>query len=120
MWFAWRDAPLECIRRKHAFHQESGRDHSGNGQNQPHQGKAGTNKADTGAVYRALQQLELDGEVESNWDTSIPGPARKIYKLTPVGWEKLDHWKEDIELRLKNLTFFLTTYKRVKNSRNGW
>lgn len=72
-------------------------------------------KADTGAVYRALRQLELEGEVESNWDTSLPGPARKIYQLTPVGWEKLDRWKEDIEQRRENLTFFLTTYKRIKN-----
>jgi len=71
-------------------------------------------KADAGAVYRMLQQLEQEGEVESNWDTSSPGPARKIYNLTDIGWEKLEYWKQDIELRLANLNYFLTTYTRIK------
>jgi DNA-binding PadR family transcriptional regulator len=71
-------------------------------------------KADTGAVYRALQQLELEGEVESSWDTSFSGPARKIYRLTPAGWQKLDEWKEEIQLRLENLNYFLTAYTRIK------
>ena len=70
-------------------------------------------KTDTGAVYRALQQLERDGEVESAWDTSNPGPARKVYQLTPAGWERLDHWKQDIEMRMENLQYFLTAYGRV-------
>lgn len=74
-------------------------------------------KTDTGAVYRALQQLELEGEVESNWDTSVAGPAKKIYTLTSDGWEKLEGWKEDIELRLENLTYFLTVYESLKNNR---
>ncbi len=71
-------------------------------------------KPDTGAIYRTLQQLERDGEVESTWDTAGPGPAKKIYSLTRAGWKKLEHWKEDIKLRIENLNYFLSTYNRIK------
>lgn len=70
-------------------------------------------KSDTGAVYRTLQQLEHQGEVKSTWDTSTPGPAKKIYKLTPLGWRKLDDWRQDIEMRIENLNSFLRTYRQI-------
>jgi PadR family transcriptional regulator PadR len=76
-------------------------------------------KADTGAVYRTLQRLENDGEVRAEWDTSIPGPARRIYRLTPTGWQKLDAWKGDIEHRIANLRYFLDAYARVQWVRDG-
>lgn len=71
-------------------------------------------KPDTGAVYRALQQLERNKEVKSTWDTSKSGPARKIYTITPLGWEKLDDWKKDIELRIEILNSFLSIYRQIK------
>ena len=70
-------------------------------------------KVDTGAVYRTLQTLETDGEVESTWDTLNPGPARKMYRLTPAGWEKLATWKTDIEHRLTILNHFLSAYDQL-------
>lgn len=70
-------------------------------------------KSDTGAVYRTLQQLEKDGEVQFTWDTANPGPARKIYQLTSLGYEKLDDWRKDIEMRIENLNYFLDTYRQV-------
>ena len=70
-------------------------------------------KVDTGAVYRTLQALEADGEVESSWDTQNPGPARKVYRLTPVGLNKLETWKTDIEYRLTILRGFLSAYDRL-------
>ena len=70
-------------------------------------------KPDTPAIYRTLKQLEKDGEVESRWDTAHTGPAIKIYSLTPIGWDKLEYWKRDIEMRLANLTYFLTTYETL-------
>jgi PadR family transcriptional regulator PadR len=71
-------------------------------------------KPDTGAIYRALQQLEQDGEVVSQWDTSKSGPARRVYRLTRAGWEKLEYWRQDIEMRLANLQYFLETYRSLK------
>ncbi|MEI7816102.1 MAG: helix-turn-helix transcriptional regulator [Desulfuromonadales bacterium] len=70
----------------------------------------GLYKPDTGAIYRCLQQLEQDGEVDSEWDTSGKGPAKKNYRLTSAGWEKLEQWRQDIEMRLANLQYFLEMY----------
>lgn len=75
-------------------------------------------KPDTAAIYRTLAQLEQDGEVISQWDTSQSGPARKIYNLTAVGWEKLEQWREDIEQRVASLQYFLNTYQVIKGDPN--
>lgn len=72
-------------------------------------------KVDSAAVYRSLQRLEQAGEVVADWDTSQPGPARKIYRLTSAGWAKLDYWKEEIEDRIQALTFFLKSYEEIRN-----
>lgn len=69
---------------------------------------------DTAAVYRTLQQLEEEKSVTSVWDTSVAGPARRIYHITPLGMDKLDEWKADIEQRVANLNYFLATYKKIK------
>lgn len=76
-------------------------------------------KADTGAVYRALQQLEQKGEVSFTWDMGMRGPARKIYQITSAGWEKLEFWKDDIEMRLRNLNYFITAYDDLKARRSS-
>jgi poly-beta-hydroxybutyrate-responsive repressor len=47
---------------------------------------------DSGAVYRALRRLEANGHVTSSWDTTGPGPARRLYTLTPSGHEHLAEW----------------------------
>lgn len=72
-----------------------------------------SNKADSAAIYRALQELEKLGAVEAYWDTSDPGPAKKWYKITKVGFAKLVEHKEDIETRKSNLEFFLSTYEKL-------
>lgn len=72
--------------------------------------------ADTGAVYRTLMEMEQNGEIEFAWDTSSPGPARKVYQLTQAGWEKLDYWKNDMEERLEYLNIFLKSYKQIKKT----
>jgi DNA-binding PadR family transcriptional regulator len=47
---------------------------------------------DGAAVYRALRRLETNGNVTSSWDTSGPGPARRLYTLTLSGYEHLAEW----------------------------
>ncbi len=71
-------------------------------------------KLDSAVIYRSLQELEKQGAVEAYWDTSEPGPAKKWYKITFVGLEKLDEYKSDIENRMKNLHFFLNAYNEFK------
>ncbi|MGD6980395.1 PadR family transcriptional regulator [Citricoccus zhacaiensis] len=51
-----------------------------------------------GTVYPVLARLEAQGLLESSWDTTEPGPARKVYSLTPQGSRELDDarqaWRE--------------------------
>lgn len=44
------------------------------------------------ALYRVLRQLEMNGNVTSEWDVEQRGPARRVYKLTRSGREHLDEW----------------------------
>lgn len=39
-------------------------------------------------LYPALVRLEEDGAIESRWEQSGSGPARKVYELTPAGREQ--------------------------------
>ncbi|WP_196250825.1 PadR family transcriptional regulator [Cellulomonas sp. JZ18] len=52
---------------------------------------AGVVGANGGTVYPLLRSLEKDGLVESAWDVSGPGPARKVFRLTDLGAERLAH-----------------------------
>ena len=69
--------------------------------------------ADSAVIYRSLQELEEEGSVESYWETDVSGPARKWYAITAKGFERLAQFKEDIEIRKKNLEYFLKSYKII-------
>lgn len=49
-----------------------------------------------GTVYPALARLEREGRVSTRLVASTAGPARKYYRLTPVGYDALrtgaDSW----------------------------
>ena len=76
-------------------------------------------KVDSAAVYRTLQQLENDGELKSEWNTSGGGPAIRIYQLTPAGWRKLEFWLDDIKGRLQSLEYFVTAYTQLAKLRSS-
>jgi Predicted transcriptional regulators len=73
-------------------------------------------KVDTAAVYRTLQALEAEGELAAAWDTTVPGPARKVYSITPLGRQRLAAWRDDIQMRRDMLTQFLAAYDRLPAS----
>lgn len=75
--------------------------------------------ADAGATYRTLQALEEAGEVAFHWETAARGPARKVYALTPLGRERLEFWRRDIERRLVLLQTFLGHFKRTKTKKKS-
>ena len=52
----------------------------------------GEERIDVGNLYRALRALEEQGLVSSEWDDSIPGPAKRTYELTDAGGEALERW----------------------------
>lgn len=68
-------------------------------------------QTDSAVIYRSLQELEEEGAVESYWETDTAGPARKWYKITTKGKEKLGEFYEDIERRKRNLDYFLEQYQ---------
>ena len=49
-------------------------------------------EVDLGNLYRLLRGLEAEGLVTSQWDVGAPGPARRIYTLTPAGARLLEAW----------------------------
>lgn len=72
-------------------------------------------RADSAVIYRSLQELEEEGAVKSYWETDTSGPARKWYQITEKGLERLKEFKDDIEMRKRNLEFFLDAYKNISN-----
>jgi PadR family transcriptional regulator, regulatory protein PadR len=68
---------------------------------------------DKAAIYRALRQLEKNGNVKSTWETGTGGPARRVYKLTRNGEKHLQEWAVVLEHLSKAMSRFVTS------ARNG-
>lgn len=49
-------------------------------------------RVDLGNLYRLLRSLEEEGVVASEWDEGLPGPAKRVYRLTPSGAALLGQW----------------------------
>lgn len=64
-------------------------------------------QVDPGAIYRVLRQLESEGAVVSNWDTSGGGPARRNYELTDLGRARLASWVNVIARRADAMQKFV-------------
>lgn len=68
------------------------------------------NPVDMSTIYRVLRTLEDRGLVNSRWDTSNAGPARRLYRLTEEGDRYLAWWVEDLRETDRVLHHFLDTY----------
>lgn len=66
---------------------------------------------DPSTLYRTLRQFEEDGLVQSTWDTSGGGPARRVYELTDQGVEFLHAWAVNIRRTRERLGKFLAEYE---------
>jgi DNA-binding PadR family transcriptional regulator len=49
-------------------------------------------RLDLGNLYRLLRSLEEEGIVDSEWDSGLPGPAKRVYRLTDAGRALLAGW----------------------------
>jgi DNA-binding PadR family transcriptional regulator len=47
-------------------------------------------------VYRALQSMEKEGLILSDWEHSKTGPGKRSYRLTPKGGVCLEKWKQTL------------------------
>lgn len=64
------------------------------------------------ALYRTLRQLEMNGNVASEWETDGAGPARRVYKLTPQGERHLEEWASVLEHVSKSMARFVKNAKK--------
>ncbi len=63
-----------------------------------------------GTFYRTLRQMEKDGMVSSNWDTSEGGPARRIYSITAAGEAYLNYWARSLDQYQRMMDTFFRIY----------
>ena len=75
-------------------------------------------EGDPGTVYRALHTLEVGGAVESAWQLSESGPARRTYHLTDTGREQLAGWAAAISETREALECYLDRYS-ARSTTNG-
>ena len=64
----------------------------------------------TGTFYRTLRRMEKDGVVESSWDPSGGGPARRMYTITGSGRAHLGMWVESLEWYRQSVDHFFARY----------
>ena len=72
--------------------------------------KFGLSAMNPGTVYRTLRQMEKDGIVSSQWDTSADGPARRIYSITEAGENYLKFWADSLEQYQQMMNTFFRLY----------
>ncbi len=65
---------------------------------------------DPGSVYRTLRQLEKDGLLKSDWDTTNGGPARRRYSVTEAGRQTLTGWADALRGYQHMLDEFFNQY----------
>jgi PadR family transcriptional regulator PadR len=63
-----------------------------------------------GTLYRTLRQMEKEGIVESTWETSRGGPARRMYSITDAGLAYLDFWAKSLEQYQQTMETFFRLY----------
>ncbi|HSJ74390.1 MAG TPA: PadR family transcriptional regulator [Miltoncostaeaceae bacterium] len=68
-------------------------------------------RVDLGNLYRLLRSLEEEGIVDSEWNESLPGPAKRVYRLTDSGRELLARWAEALGEAREVITAFIDRYR---------
>ena len=63
-----------------------------------------------GTFYRTLRQMEKDGMVQSSWDTSETGPARRMYSITEAGETYLKYWADSLNQYQRLMDTFFRLY----------
>ncbi len=71
----------------------------------------GEERVDVGNLYRALRALEQQGLVSSEWDDSVPGPAKRTYELTDAGAEALGRWAASLADTRARIDRFLQRFE---------
>jgi PadR family transcriptional regulator PadR len=73
----------------------------------------GFESVDQGYVYRTLRNMEKENLVNSQWDTTSGGPAKRIYSITKQGEDYLSTWVSTLEQYQRTLDRFFQMYERL-------
>lgn len=71
-------------------------------------------EVDISTIYRKLKAMEKENLVTSFWTKSEQGPKKRVYTITDLGKEKLDHWITFLKERKKRITLITNKYKTLK------
>ena len=71
------------------------------------------------ALYRTLRQLEVNGNVKSEWDVENAGPARRVYRLTAKGEKHLQEWATVLDHVSKSMTRFVKQTRALKSRKTA-
>jgi DNA-binding PadR family transcriptional regulator len=74
-------------------------------------------KPDASGVYRFLKTMQRKGLVESAWDVSERGPAKKSYQMTAAGRQCLRRWIRTLENYRRGITGLLGAARKVDRDR---
>ena len=72
-------------------------------------------RIDMGNLYRLLRGMEAHGLVTSEWDSSLPGPAKRTYAITDAGRELLRAWAKALRQTQKVVNDFIERYGEEVN-----
>ena len=73
--------------------------------------EAGLGAYNKGTIYRTLRHMEAMGLVSSMWDTTLNGPARRMYSLTGAGSIFLKNWLAILDTHKAMVEHFLADPK---------
>lgn len=68
---------------------------------------------DQGNFYRMMRQLEKDNYVNSEWDTTSSGPAKRLYSLTDIGEKYLQQYADEMQRYQNMLSHFFSMYSSM-------
>lgn len=68
---------------------------------------------DQGNFYRMMRQLEKEKYVNSEWDTTSSGPAKRLYSLTDIGEQYLQQYADELQRYQSMLSQFFNMYSSM-------
>lgn len=68
---------------------------------------------DQGNFYRMMRQLEKENYVNSEWDTTSSGPAKRLYSLTEIGEQYLQQYADEMQRYQNMLSQFFNMYSSM-------
>ncbi len=68
---------------------------------------------DRAGVYRALHDMEERGLVESDWELTDTGPARRSFHLTEAGTACMEHWVQTLREYRKGVSDLLDSLLQI-------